>query len=50
MARETEVLGEDLPQWRCVLHSSHMTRPRIESLPATNLLNSGTAYTVIRYS
>jgi hypothetical protein len=33
LARETEVLGESLPQFRFVHHKSHMTFPGLQSGP-----------------
>jgi hypothetical protein len=33
VARETEVLGGNLPQCRCVRHRSHMTWPGLEPRP-----------------
>jgi hypothetical protein len=33
LAGETEVLGENLPQCRCIHLKSHMTRPRFEPGP-----------------
>jgi hypothetical protein len=39
LAGETEVLGENVPQFRCVHHKSHMTWPGLE--PGTPRLDSG---------
>jgi hypothetical protein len=33
IGRETEVLGENLPQRHIVHHKSHMTRPELEPGP-----------------
>jgi hypothetical protein len=33
MARETEVIGENLPQCYCVYHKSHMTWPGLQPGP-----------------
>jgi hypothetical protein len=33
LARESEVLGEHLPQFRFVLHKSHMTSSELEPGP-----------------
>jgi hypothetical protein len=40
VARETEVLGENLPQRQFVYHKSHMTLPGLESrsLQSVNVL------------
>jgi hypothetical protein len=43
LARETEVLGENLPQRHFVHHKSHMTRPEGGGKPATNRLSYGAA-------
>jgi hypothetical protein len=51
MAEETEVLGENLPQFRFVSHNCHMTSPGFEPCPplwkpATNRLNFITSRTI----
>jgi hypothetical protein len=33
LAGETEILGENLPQFHFVLHKSHMPRPGLEPVP-----------------
>jgi hypothetical protein len=33
LAGETEVFGENMPQWRFVRHKSHMTWPALEHGP-----------------
>jgi hypothetical protein len=45
LARETEVLGDNLPQCHVVHHKFHMTWPGIEAGPATNRQSYGTAST-----
>jgi hypothetical protein len=49
LAGETEVLGENRPQWHFVHHKSNMTWPganpgRRGGNPATNRLSHGTAF------
>jgi hypothetical protein len=55
LARETEVLGESLPQYHFVHHKFHMSWPvanrgRRGGKPATNRLSYGTARFQIKYS
>jgi hypothetical protein len=52
LAGESEVLGENVPQWRFVHRKSHVTWPLLElgrhgGKPATNRLSYGTAWALI---
>jgi hypothetical protein len=54
LAGETEVLGENLPQYRFVHHKPHMICPDLNpgrrgGKPATNRLSYGTAWCLIKY-